>query len=759
VNADLHQRAKQVFLSVRELEGESRRALLDQACAGDADLRREVESLLAHDQPETVIAPARHAVNPPADAPATPIPQLAASGSLKRLLWHRRRPLLAGLVAMVLLVAVGLWTLNRVTTSLRGMLEESFTTILDADIEAMEQWLASEKRFAGWWAGDVALREATQGLIAIAVDAKDMPSALLGSQPLADLRRSMDPVLETQGYRAFAIATRSGLLLATSEPRIDVELVGTYLASDGVAMVAQVFDEGPLIRMPHLLGSLATIETTVSEDRIMSVLTPIHDEAGSVIAALVFLMEPDKDFTRILSIARMGGSGDTYVFNADGLMLSHSRFEDEILDLHGIDRTDAGSMLRVRVVDPGGDMTTGHRPKTGMRSLPLSDMARSATAGNDGVNTDGYRDARGVEVVGAWRWLPEYGVGVATEVEKEDAYEAHDQVRTAFRVLFVVLGVSLAALVVTALVIGVMARKMQRLGQYTLVRKLGEGGMGAVYEARHAMLRRPVAVKLIRAGQVSAESLARFEREVQLTSQLNHPSTIGVYDYGRTDEGVFYYVMEHLSGISLKELIRMEGPLPAARVVHILRQVCGSLAEAHEQGLVHRDIKPANIMLCPLGGMHDVAKVLDFGIAKDVGVRDADISSPGMLIGTPLYMSPEAFGSSVTVDARSDLYALGAVAFELLTGEVVFPSGSASELMSRVATEAAQRPSERARRPVPHALDKLVLELLAKRPENRPASAREVGRRLDELADAEPWTEEHAAAWWTNRMGDRGGAV
>ena len=610
MNADLHRRAKQVFLSVRELEGESRRTLLDQACAGDPDLRREVESLLAHDFPETVIVPARHAARPPADTPDTHVPQLAASGSLGRMLWRRRRQLLVGLAALVLLVVVGFWTLHRVTTSLQGMLEESLTTILDADIEAMEQWLASEKEFAGWWAGDVALRETTQRLIAMAAGAEDASSALLGSETLAELRRSTGPVLETRGYRAFALATRSGMLLATSEPRIDVELVGTYLAPDGVSMVAQVFDEGPLIRMPHLLGSLSAIETEVGEDRIMSVLAPVHDEAGRVIAALVFLMEPDKDFTRILSIARMGGSGDTYAFNADGLMLSHSRFEDEILDLHGIDRTEAGSMLRVRVVDPGGDLTAGHRPRNSMRTLPLSEMARSATSGQDGVNTIGYRDARGVEVVGAWRWLPEYGVGVATEVDKEDAYRAHGQVRTAFRALFVVLGLSLAALVVTALVIGVMARKMQRLGQYTLVRKLGEGGMGAVYEARHAMLLRPVAVKLIRAGQVSAESLARFEREVQLTSQLDHPSTIGVYDYGRTDEGVFYYVMEHLSGISLKELIRMEGPLPAARVVHILRQVCGSLAEAHDKGLVHRDIKPANIMLCPLGGMHDVSSTL-----------------------------------------------------------------------------------------------------------------------------------------------------
>jgi len=759
MNADLHRRAKQVFLSVRELEGAPRRALLDEACDGDPDLRREVESLLDHDYPETVLAPARHAVSPAADTPDTPVPQLATSGSLTRLLWRRRKQLLAGLVAMALLVAVGFWTLNRVTTSLKGMLEESLTTILDADIEAMEQWLASEKEFAGWWAGDVALRDATQRLIAIAADANDAPSALLGSETLAELRRSTGPVLETQGYRAFAIATRSGLVLATSKPRIDVEVAGTYLTADGVSMVAQVFDEGPLIRMPHLLGSLSAIETEVGEDRIMSVLTPIHDAAGTVIAALVFLMEPDKDFTRILSIARMGGSGDTYAFNADGLMLSHSRFEDEILDLHGIDASDAGSMLRVRVVDPGGDMTAGHRPKNTMRTLPLSEMARSATSGQDGVNTDGYRDARGVEVVGAWRWLPEYGVGVATEVGKEDAYRAHGQVRTAFRALFVVLGLSLAALVATALVIGVMARKMQRLGQYTLVRKLGEGGMGSVYEARHTMLRRPVAVKLIRAGQVSADSLARFEREVQLTSQLSHPSTIGVYDYGRTDEGVFYYVMEHLSGISLKELIRMEGPLPAARVVHILRQVCGSLAEAHEQGLVHRDIKPANIMLCPLGGLHDVVKVLDFGIAKDVGVRDDDISTPGMVIGTPLYMSPEAFESSGTLDARSDLYALGAVAFELLTGEVVFPSDNASELVARVVMEAAPRPSQRLGRPVPAVLDELVVKLLAKRPENRPASAREVARRLDALADTEPWTEEHAAAWWANRMGERGGSL
>ena len=284
-----------------------------------------------------------------------------------------------------------------------------------------------------------------------------------------------------------------------------------------------------------------------------------------------------------------------------------------------------------------------------------------------------------------------------------------------------------------------------RLGQYTLVEKLGEGGMGAVYLARHAMLRRPTAIKLLPPDRLGAESAARFEREVQLTARLTHPNTVRVFDYGRTDE-ILYYAMEYLDGASLAEVVAASGPMPAARVVHILEQVAGALAEAHGIGLVHRDIKPANIVLAEQGGVADVPKLLDFGLVKQVGDDGIaphltqESSSPG----TPLYMAPEAIQRPEQLDARADLYALGAVGYFLLTGQHVFVGRNALELCGHHVHSAPIAPSARLGRPVAADLEALLLACLEKDPARRPASARALQAALRACRDAHRWTDEDA---------------
>jgi serine/threonine-protein kinase len=232
-------------------------------------------------------------------------------------------------------------------------------------------------------------------------------------------------------------------------------------------------------------------------------------------------------------------------------------------------------------------------------------------------------------------------------------------------------------------------RRALRLGQYTLEEKLGEGGMGVVYRARHALLRRPTAVKLLKGDRLGEASLRRFEREVQLTASLSHPNTVSVYDFGRTPEGVVYYAMEYLEGLSLEQLVAEAGAQPPGRVVHVLRQVLGALAEAHGVGLVHRDVKPGNVILCERGGLSDVAKVVDFGLVKDLDAADA-LSHEGMLVGTPLYLAPEAIRSP-NADPRSDLYSLGAVAYVLLTGNHVFDGARSSRSAATTCTPGPSR--------------------------------------------------------------------
>ena len=293
------------------------------------------------------------------------------------------------------------------------------------------------------------------------------------------------------------------------------------------------------------------------------------------------------------------------------------------------------------------------------------------------------------------------------------------------------------------------------MGSYRLEAMLGEGGMGEVWRASHRFLARPAAVKLIRSdGRGDQEALfRRFEREAQATAALQSPHTIDLYDFGVSDEGRFYYVMELLDGLDLETMVRRFGPLQPARVVHIMTQICRSLSEAHQGELVHRDIKPANIFVCCYGGAHDFTKVLDFGL---VGVEadrqneaDTRLTQEGAVLGTPAYMAPELALEGVAT-AAVDLYALGCVAFWMLTGRRVFEGDSPMlQITHHVKTE-PPRPSDDCEFDVPAALDDIILRCLAKAPEARPASARELAQALDALKLC--WSEEEAEQWWLQHM-------
>lgn len=297
-------------------------------------------------------------------------------------------------------------------------------------------------------------------------------------------------------------------------------------------------------------------------------------------------------------------------------------------------------------------------------------------------------------------------------------------------------------------------RDVKKLGQYTLVEKLGEGGMGMVYRAEHAMLRRPTAIKLLPVEKAGARSVARFEKEVQLTAMLTHPNTVTIFDYGRTPDGVFYYAMEYLDGATLSAVVDTGGPLEPARVVHILNQAAGALAEAHGVHLIHRDIKPANIMLVEQGGTPDVAKVLDFGLVKELDQsEDTSLTKADSITGTPQYIAPEAITSPDDVDARSDIYALGAVGYYLLTGTHVFGGNTVIEVCSAHLHEQPVPMSKRTDNAVPPELEALILSCLYKPRDERPQSAAELQRALARCKSIGEWSEEDARAWWATHGG------
>jgi serine/threonine-protein kinase len=289
----------------------------------------------------------------------------------------------------------------------------------------------------------------------------------------------------------------------------------------------------------------------------------------------------------------------------------------------------------------------------------------------------------------------------------------------------------------------------KQLGQYRLIKPLGAGGMGHVYLAEHQMLKRPCAIKLIHPDEaIDPRVLARFEREVRTTARLSHWNTVEIYDYGRTNDGTFFYVMEYLPGLSLEELLERHGPLPAERVVHFLRQICQGLGEAHAIGLIHRDIKPGNVFAAQRGGLYDMVKLLDFGLVKPVTeAPSARLTRDGGVSGTPLFMSPEQARGLDNLDPRSDIYSVGALAYALLTGRPPFDGTNPMEVMIAHVRDEAVAPSKH-QADVPADLERVILRCLAKRPEDRFQDVDSLEQALAQCAAANQWTQAHAVRWW-----------
>ena len=652
------------------------------------------------------------------------------------------------IVALTLLLAIGWGVHGSIERTMTTSLQSELQTLLNVEVAMLRTWLGAQQKNALSVASDAEVRR----LVLEVLDDEAKSDARPRTELTKQLHRNLRPVMNSHDYENFFVADRTHVVVSSR-----TEGVGLRVPPELADTIKHVFEGNPTVTRPF--ASLLTHVDTDGKLRagvpLMFTLAPIVDEQLQVVAVLGLQIRPEHEFTRILQLGQLGDSGETYAFDSEGLMLSNSRF-DHSLVLDGLLQEGYPSILQVLVRDPGGNITAGYRPDVVRSELPLTRMAADAVAGNSGVDVTGYRDYRGVMVVGAWTWLKEVGFGVTTEIDFDEAFRPLTILKRTFWALLFLLGLSSVAILVFTLLMARLrqqareaAIEAKQLGQYKLEEKLGEGGMGVVYRGRHAMLRRPTAIKLLNADKVTDVSIARFEREVQITSNLNHPNTVAIYDYGRTPEDVFYYAMEYLDGIDLQDLIDRYGPQPAGRVIYILRQVCGSLYEAHSSGLVHRDIKPANIMINRRGGEGDVVKVLDFGLVKAREEKPIAGQSDSMA-GTPLYMSPEAIQLPDSVDACSDLYAVGAVGYFLITGHPVFEAETIVDLCQLHTSEPPVPPSQRLGKPVDEQLEHAILSCLEKTRAKRPQTAREFARLLGASSAAPEWSLDQADTWWSN---------
>ncbi len=665
---------------------------------------------------------------------------------LKKQLW------IWPIVAVVLLSAVGYAVSSSIQRTMENTLRSQLQTLLDVERSMLEKWLKVQESSAATLANSRPIRETIVQLLAAQAsqdgDALAKETAETVAELHARLAKELEPGMASHHFVGFVVADKQTRIIASTTRDLVGQTVEQY-----EGFVSRTLEGAPVVSPPF--PSAVMLKDAKGKTRggvpTMFVCAPVRDDDLQVVAVLAMRIRPEREFTDILQLGRIGDSGETYAVNKDGLMVSNSRF-DENLVLLGLlpDNDDALSILNVQVRDPGGNMLEGYRPTVRRRELPLTESAASVVTGASGVNIKGYRDYRGLPTVGAWTWLPEYSMGIITEIDTAEAYRPLTILQWSFYSLYGLLGVSALAIFIFTLVVARLQRQAQKaeieakqLGQYRLQEKIGAGAMGVVYKGQHSMLRRPTAIKMLDVDRMTEASVQRFEREVQITCNLNNPHTVAIYDYGRTPEGVFYYAMEYLDGVDLQRLVEQDGPQPEGRVVNILRQICASLYEAHSLGLVHRDIKPANIMLNRRGAEPDVVKVLDFGLVK----APDDQKSAGSMSGTPLYMSPEAIQTPELVDPRSDLYAVGAVGYFLLTGETAFSARTLSELCQQHVTTIPDPPSRRLGRAVSPQLEHAILACLEKNRAKRPQTARDLAALLDRVEAR--WSLDEAEAWWS----------
>lgn len=782
-----HDRVREVFHQVVDLSPENRVAFLQRECRDDLPLRVAVERLLKHHRPDTLLMeseadaaskdpmkPKTHAATAELGAPvvdrhrtrrfgetvAEP-PVDAAVGLLRRqsltmpLLGRQRRWLLGGGgIGLLLLILVGWWLHTAIQKSLAASLEVTMREMLDHQVRALENWLATEEELIASWARVPGVVEAVSNLNRLARTADAPAEALMTSDSADVLRTTLNTITVASGQFSYAVWNREGTLLADSSEE-GQSLIGNGTTEYGASLLARVFRGETALWMPSRAGFITQgfeLKGQASKGNL-ALIAPVYveNDPRPVAAILMSHRSRQQRFEAMLEAAQFGQTGEVYAFADDGYLISESRFLGQLKRIGLVDDSDdAFSAQVVRVADPGGNLTAGFESEFERGEWPLTRAVTAAISGLAGSDMDGYRNYRGVEVIGVWSWMANYRFGVIAEVDHVHAYGPMVPLRRTFGMIFAALVVAALAAVAASLALLKLRHNntVSTVGPYTLKSQLGEGGFARVYLATHALLKRPTAIKILKPDQINAKNLSRFEREVQLASGLNHPNTINIYDYGATENGSFYYAMEYIKGPSLQELIELDGPQSSARVIWILKQICQSLREAHDKGLIHRDIKPQNIMLCRRGGEYDFVKVLDFGLARSMEAEQHRVTETKLLIGTPLYIAPERIVDPTCMDPRSDIYSLGILGFFLLTGREPFEAQGSMDALAQTINSTARRPSEQTNTPIPSRLDRLICDCHSRVVTERPQTIHDVLKRLQEVELDDEWNGQKAAAWW-----------
>jgi eukaryotic-like serine/threonine-protein kinase len=743
-----HQRAKAIFVELIEQPLAQREPLLKKLCGDDRELEQEVASLLEFHTVRSLMA----------EKPAPKIrtrPTLSTTRFDKPILQRAVEYVWALTPIFILLFAVApllCYAVRKGEEYNKITVAEQLQAGIDLQSKSLQSWFADRANSIEQLTKSARVQTLLEGTLA---NAESNPQFKIDFSVSHRLRQLIE---ETLGEQVVYCLLNRDLVSLASAPQGNTEntqsIVGQAFYRN--SEVIRAFNGDLTVRFPNSTQSPLPSPFSVSS---LAICCPIKNSAGKPVAVLVIQCESFDESLRTLIAGMNAGpsSKETYLVSHAGELLSELRFPQRLQRLNevlaessriasrGVDDRSVASR-RILVRDPGVSLLENKLPRQHSANWPLTRAADAVVGHQDGTDVIGYRNYFGEAVVGSWRWLPNQRLGVVLEQSTSEAFVFS---RNLSRMLCAIFALSLIGGLI-GLVVGRprrRSRQIRSVGPYQIQQLIGEGGMGKVYLAEHSLLCRPTAVKILSREKTELSVLMRFEREVQLASQLTHPNTIAIYDFGRNEEGVFYYAMEYIDGGHIGQLVEFNGPLPEGRCIYLIRQLCFALREAHLAGVVHRDIKPQNVMVCDRGGEPDFIKLVDYGLVKAfvAGISESTTQT-NIIIGTPRFMAPERLQSPWLADPRVDIYSIGGLLYFMVTGELpplVAPTGSQDSVQLGVETLELQAKA------VP--FGELLSMCMSYEPASRPSSVASLLHELDLLAERFPWSRDDSEAWWKLR--------
>ncbi len=664
---------------------------------------------------------------------------------------RRRNNAWLWLAALLPTALIGFFTYRQVNATMEQSVRDELRGVADSLAHASRRFLVDKSRLVESWSRQPGI----QSLIVELSEAERNGSAdqLVPIEERTEQIQSLLQQLSGSDDVKFVVWSDTAQTLASSDDEIAKS--GDKVSPEHEEMLSRVLSGETVVFGPERVNGSSDPDA-YPEPPVMAIVVPVKDDNGEMVGALMVRgIGMFDEFSRMYFDTANAGNLDAYAVNQDGVMVTESPRATTLASMRKLDSAVEDIAASLRVADPGEALTGDNIPDVKRARLPLTASAASATNGSSRVQIDPYRNYAGQEVVGAWRWNADSRMGIIVERQADKAYATVRIVRSGFLLLGTLLFIT-ASVAAAFLARATTAERaaIHPLNRYEVRKELGSGGMGVVYLARHRQLGRDTALKVMIGGRRSREDQLRFDREARLAASLSNPHSVMIYDYGQSEDGESYCVMEFLRGLTLHEVVARSGAQPIGRVLFIVSQICEALTEAHGMNLLHRDIKPQNIMLSLDQSVGDWAVLFDYGLAKPLEpVADASLSSEAHWSGTPMYMAPERFRQPNSMDPRSDIYSLGCVAYFLLTGHPPFAERDADSLFTMILSELPVELSTQRGDDVPDVVASLVTRCMEKSARDRFETIDQFAAEIDQLRSRYPWTVTEARSWW-GKYGD-----